>query len=106
MILTTNEKIEHFTANGWWGTKTIEHYLQDLVERTPDKIAVIDPANKAALCNTAFLTLTYKQLNEQVNKVANSLLEKGIGKDDIVAIQLPNIVELVITYFASNDCNN
>lgn len=100
MILTTNEKIENFTANGWWGTKTIEHYLQDLVERTPDKIAVIDPANKAALCNTAFSTLTYKQLDEQVNKVANSLLEKGIGKDDIVAIQLPNIVELVITYFA------
>ena len=29
-----------------------------------------------------------------------SLHDNGIGKDDIVAIQLPNIVELVISYFA------
>ena len=30
----------------------------------------------------------------------NALLEAGVGKDDVVMVQLPNIVELVVTYLA------
>ncbi len=100
MILTTQEKIERYTANGWWGTKTIDDYFLNLVEQTPEKIAIVDPANKASLCNSEFLTYTYTQLDDKIDQVADTLLSLGIEKDDIVAIQLPNIVELVITYFA------
>ncbi len=100
MILTTKKKIEHFTSIGWWGVKTIDDYLNDLVKNTPNKLAVVDPGNKTALCNKELLRFTYEQLDEKINSVAEQLLTSGIGKDDIVAIQLPNIVELVITYFA------
>ena len=100
MILTTQEKIERYTANGWWGTKTIDDYFLNLVEQTPEKIAIVDPTNKASLCNSEFLTYTYTQLDDKIDQVADTLLSLGIEKDDIVAIQLPNIVELVITYFA------
>lgn len=100
MILTTDKKIEQFTARGWWGVKTIEDYLTELVISTPNKLAIVDPGNKASLCNTDQLRYTYAQLDQKINSVAEQLLKCGIGKDDIVAIQLPNIVELVITYFA------
>ena len=100
MILTTNEKIKDYTENGWWGTKTVLHYLQQFVESSPTKKAVVDPLNKATLCNTPSLSLTYEQLQQKIDQVASALHEQGIGKDDIVAIQLPNVVELVVSYFA------
>ncbi|MER2125764.1 class I adenylate-forming enzyme family protein [Solibacillus sp.] len=100
MILTTEEKMKDYTEKGWWGTKPVQHYLQQFVESSPTKTAVIDPLNKATLCNTPLLSLTYEQLQQKIDQVASALHEKGIGKDDIVAIQLPNVVELVISYFA------
>lgn len=100
MILTTEEKMKDYTEKGWWGTKTVQHYLQQFVESSPTKTAVIDPLNKATLCNTPLLSLTYEQLQQKIDQVASALNEQGIGKDDIVAIQLPNVVELVISYFA------
>lgn len=100
MILTTKQKIDVYTEKDWWGTKTIQHYLKQLVEETPEKEAIIDPANKASLCNTPAYTLTYAQLQERIDQVATALHQHGIRKDDIVALQMPNIVELVISYFA------
>ena len=100
MILTTEEKIKAYTEKGWWGTKTVQQYLQHFVENSPTKKAVVDPLNKASLCNTPLLSLTYEQLQQKIDQVASALHEQGIGKDDIVAIQLPNIVELVVSYFA------
>ena len=100
MILTTQEKIHDYSKRGWWGTKTIQDYLQDFVDRSPNKEAVIDPANKSSLCKTPSYSLTYQELQHKINQLATALHENGIGKDDIVAIQLPNIVELVVSYFA------
>jgi acyl-CoA synthetase (AMP-forming)/AMP-acid ligase II len=100
MILTTQEKIHDYSTRGWWGTKTIQHYLQTIVDRSPNKEAVIDPANKASLCKTPLYALTYQELQYKIDQLATALYENGIGKDDIVAIQLPNIVELVVSYFA------
>ena len=100
MILTTQEKINVYTEKGWWGTKTTQDYLQDLVNQSPNKEALIDPTNKASLCNTPSYALTYEELQQKIDQVATALHEQGIGKDDIVVLQLPNIVELVISYFA------
>lgn len=43
---------------------------------------------------------TYSQLNEAINKVANSLIEEGIGKQDKVCIHLTNCPEFIFTFFA------
>jgi long-chain acyl-CoA synthetase len=44
--------------------------------------------------------ITYQQLNENVNKLANGLRNLGICKGDRVAIMLPNIPEFVYSFFA------
>ncbi len=44
--------------------------------------------------------LTYKELNEHINRVANALLELGVKKGDKVATLLPNSQELYETYWA------
>lgn len=44
--------------------------------------------------------ITYEQLNENVNKLANGLKDLGICKGDRVAIMLPNIPEFVYSFYA------
>lgn len=44
--------------------------------------------------------ISYQQLNENVNKLANGLKNLGIEKGDRVAIMLPNIPEFVYSFFA------
>jgi len=43
--------------------------------------------------------LSYVELEEASNKVANALLKMGVGKGDRVALLLPNSVEFVVIYF-------
>jgi len=47
------------------------------------------------------MTLTFADLNRQVNKLANGLLAAGIGKGDKVATVLPNCLEQVLMYWAA-----
>ena len=42
---------------------------------------------------------TYKELDELVNRVANSLRELGIERAERVALFLPNIPEFIVSYF-------
>ncbi|MBU0704899.1 MAG: AMP-binding protein [Chloroflexi bacterium] len=68
----------------------VNDFLQDSAERFPDKIALVCDGQR----------LTYAQLEEQANRVANGLLELGIRRGDRVAAWLPNSVETVIAIFA------
>ena len=45
--------------------------------------------------------LTYFQLNQNINKLANAMLSLGIRKGSAVATVLPNCLELFETYWAS-----
>jgi crotonobetaine/carnitine-CoA ligase len=44
--------------------------------------------------------VTYRELNETVNRVANSLLQTGVQKGDRVCLMLPNCPEFLYTWFA------
>ena len=43
--------------------------------------------------------LSYAELDEASNKIANALIKIGVSKGDRVAMLLPNSLEFVITYF-------
>jgi acyl-CoA synthetase (AMP-forming)/AMP-acid ligase II len=44
---------------------------------------------------------TYRQVNEQVNKLANGLLQQGINKGDKLALMMKNSDHFVFTFFAA-----
>ena len=44
--------------------------------------------------------LTYLELDEQVNRLGNGLLEKGIKRTDKIILFMPNTLEFLISYFA------
>ena len=68
----------------------VNDFLQHSAERFPNKVALI--------CNGH--RLTYAQLEEQANRVANGLLALGVQRGDRVAVWLPNSVEAAIAIFA------
>lgn len=73
---------------------TIPQLLARAAERWPDRTAVI------------FLNgrLTFRQLQEAADRLATALTRLGVGKDSRVAIQLPNLPQTVIAYYATLIC--
>ena len=57
------------------------------------KVAVSDP--------TLDKTLTYKELNEEANRLARALQASGLGKGDVCSVALFNTIEFVVAYLAS-----
>src|SRR5216683_2071558 len=101
MILGSEERIREFTTKGWWGTDTLSDLFRRNVEHAPQAIAVADPLNRSEFTDGKPQQLTYAELQRAVDRLATILLEHGIRKDDILAVQLPNIIELVIVYLAA-----
>lgn len=67
--------------------KTIAQLFEEQVEKTPDNIAVVFEDQQ----------LTYKELNEKANSLANYLRKKGIGKENCVAIRLDKNIDFIIS---------
>lgn len=72
--------------------RVLTHIIEDKARRRPDHVVLQfrdDP-------------LTFGQLNEQINKVANGFLALGVKPGEKVAIMLPNCPEFLYTWFGAN----
>ena len=81
---------------GFWLDKTIDNFLVDAVTRTPDKPAIV--AYRADQPEP--VRLSYQQLADKVALAAGALRGLGVGPGDVVALQLPNWWEFVVTALA------
>jgi long-chain acyl-CoA synthetase len=68
----------------------VNDFLQNSAGRFPDKVALVCDGQR----------LTYAQIEEQANRVANGLLALGVRRGGRVAVWLPNSVEAVVAIFA------
>ena len=69
----------------------VHRFLLDTVDRHPDYVAVT--FNE--------IHLTYKDLNERVNRFSHALLKLGVGKGDRIAFLLVNSPPYVFAFFAA-----
>ena len=67
----------------------VHEFLENSAKRAPDKVALICAGQR----------LTYRQVDEDANRVANGLLAAGVQRGDRVAVWLPNSVEVVLAIF-------
>ena len=100
MILASAERIVDYSARGWWGERTIDDHFCDVVARHPQREAVVDAPNRAALTGGAPRRLSYAQLADEVARMAALLQAHGLQRDEIVIVQLINSVEQYIVYLA------
>ncbi|MGV8995999.1 MAG: class I adenylate-forming enzyme family protein [Parvibaculaceae bacterium] len=100
MILASEDQIEDYTARGWWGTETLDEAFRHNAEAHPMRLAVADPLNRADIDGQSPRRLTYGELDNEVQRCATALLDFGLSKDDVVAVQLPNVVDLLVVFLA------
>ncbi|MHB9755160.1 (2,3-dihydroxybenzoyl)adenylate synthase [Streptomyces sp. BYX5S] len=87
------EFAERYRAAGYWRGETFGGVLRERAADHPDRIALVDPAPERR-------TWTYRQLDENVDRLAAGFVERGIAKGDRVVVQLPNVGEFVEVVFA------
>jgi cyclohexanecarboxylate-CoA ligase len=83
-------------AKGFWIDQTFSSFLANTIAATPDKLAIVaDRADRATPRR-----LTYAQLGDLVGRAASALRGLGVGRGDVIAVQLPNWWEFVIIALA------
>ncbi|MFK7956142.1 MAG: MupA/Atu3671 family FMN-dependent luciferase-like monooxygenase [Lysobacterales bacterium] len=78
------------TAVNLPATECIHHQIERQVERTPNATATRD----------GFQTLSYRQLNDQANRLAHWLIAQGVGPDDRIGIYLPRSSTIQVVMLA------
>jgi len=83
--------IQRMLEQGCWNGDTVGRWLSQAARATPDKAAIIAPA----------ATLTYRETLRRSERLARAFTALGLRKGDVIAIQLANVPEFMITYFAA-----
>ena len=79
----------------------MHHFLEASASRHPDWAATIFGGVVHQLGGRLLdAKLSYRRLDEQVNRLANALTAMGVRKGDRVALYLPNCPQFVIGFFA------
>jgi non-ribosomal peptide synthetase component E (peptide arylation enzyme) len=86
------EQIARFHAEGRWGERLLVDHVDERARETPDKAAIIESQRR----------LSYRDIVRLSENIAAALLELGVAKGDVVAIQAPNWAELALVHLATN----
>jgi hypothetical protein len=93
VILDNDQTAVATTASG----TTLDAMFRHAVTRRPDALALIDPPDRQAFTDGAPRRLSYAEADRIVSAIAAQLRRLGLGTDAVVAVQLPNTVEAVLT---------
>lgn len=102
MKLFPQDKVDEFIADGWWTGQTWGGHFALNVERFGSQVCVVDAPNKVAFMGRDPRRLTWNQLDAVVDRCAEVFHRGGVRSGDVIGIQIPNSIELVVTYFALN----
>jgi hypothetical protein len=76
---------------------TLDTLFRRSVARQPDALALIDPSDKLRVTETPPRRLTYAEADKYVTNIARHFQLAGLPGGSVVAVQLPNTVEFVLT---------
>jgi acyl-CoA synthetase (AMP-forming)/AMP-acid ligase II len=86
----TSAMVERYTASGHWRDETFYELLSARAAMHPDRVAIVDP----------YGSVTYGDLKDRIERMAAVLKAKGIGRGDVVTIQVPNWIDFAYAFFA------
>lgn len=81
---------ERYVREGYWRGRPLGHWMWSWVERDGDRVAVVDGE----------LTITYRELAEHADALADHLLDLGLHDGDNILVQLPNSWEFLALFLA------
>jgi acyl-CoA synthetase (AMP-forming)/AMP-acid ligase II len=98
---TPVEKIRDYRERGWWGDVRIHDMFDANVRAHPDRLAIVDAPNRPDLVGTEPKRLTFTEAAMLADGYALGFARLGLGKDDVLVTQLPNIAEYPALYVAA-----
>ncbi|MBV5271486.1 MAG: cyclohexanecarboxylate-CoA ligase [Afipia sp.] len=81
---------------GLWHDRTINDDLDTCLATCPDKLAL----TAVSLDNGSVTRFTYREMATMADRIAVGLSRLGIGRNDVVSMQLPNWWQFTLTYLA------
>lgn len=84
------EFAERYTSAGHWRGKPLGHWMWTWADEYGDRVAVVDGE----------VRLTYRELAEHADALADNLLDLGLRDGDNILVQLPNSWEFVALFLA------
>ena len=102
MRTSSIQRIQQNQQAGYWREQTLHGLLLANAARTPQTIALKDPPNTPQLIGVPPMQLAWKELANASQHLAKQLSQKGLRKDDVLMVQLPNTVHLAVCYYAAS----
>jgi len=84
------ELARRYREKGYWRDLSLAEEFAPVFARYADRVAVIDRGTQ----------LTYAEIDRVSDRLALNLLDAGLAPLDRVVVQLPNVAEFVLLYFA------
>jgi cyclohexanecarboxylate-CoA ligase len=82
---------------GYWIDKNYDEFLQETIACTPDKLALVaDRSDRPEKRR-----FTYAELGDAIARASASLKRLGVGRGDVVSVQLPNWWEFAVIALAA-----
>jgi cyclohexanecarboxylate-CoA ligase len=84
------------TKQGLWANRTINDDLDACVASCPDQLAL----TAVSLESGTVTRFTYREMAAMADRIAVGLSRLGVGRNDVVSMQLPNWWQFTLTYLA------
>src|SRR5580698_3417632 len=81
---------------------TLDGLFRRILARQPDALALLDPLNKPRVTGQPPKRLTFAQADRAISALAAHFIEAGLPANSVVAVQLPNTVEFMLTVLAAH----
>jgi acyl-CoA synthetase (AMP-forming)/AMP-acid ligase II len=81
---------------------TLDGLFRRVLARQPDALALLDPLNKQRVTGQPPKRLTFAQADRAISALAAHFIEAGLPANSVIAVQLPNTVEFMLTVLAAH----
>jgi hypothetical protein len=81
---------------------TLDGLFRRILTRKPDALALLDPLNKQRITGQPPRRLTFAQADRAITALSAHFIEAGLPSNSVVAVQLPNTVEFMLTVLAAH----
>jgi hypothetical protein len=81
---------------------TLDGLFRRTLARQPDVLALVDPTDKMRVVQQVPKRLTYAQADQSISALAAHFVDAGLPANSVVAVQLPNTVEFMLTVLAAH----
>ena len=81
---------------------TLDGLFQRVLGRQPEALALVDPADKLRITGGEPQRLSFTQAERAISALTAHFIEYGLPANSVIAVQMPNTVEFVLTLLAAH----